>query len=388
MIQLGPPDYQVRVLPIERSLLFRFGNAKGSPEGRSMLRNAYRDWFYKKRLEEFESIGVERDLVGLPKVGVPASYLKAKAGSMEAKQVEALKRMVRGIRRNEQEGMIFPLAYDQETKQPLFTFDLVGSGGTRQFQTDALIQRYQTGILMTVLADFIKVGHENVGTYNMHADKTGIFKTALNSIAQSVADVFNRHAIPRLFAVNGWKPDELPKIVPSDVDAPDLGQLAGFLAQTAGLGFTWNDADMETFLRKAAGLPELGEQDEAKHRTIARRQEATRFAQSQIEYLATRSQLAQAIAAQKLQAAGEPSMRDVQEAQAVAQGTASQATAANSEQRAQEQHDTAQAAAQTAQVGAEISQTTQLAGAMTPPPEPASPAKPTKKAQPKKRSGR
>ena len=33
-----------------------------------MLRNSYRSWYYKKRLEEFESVGVERDLAGLPMV--------------------------------------------------------------------------------------------------------------------------------------------------------------------------------------------------------------------------------------------------------------------------------------------------------------------------------
>lgn len=349
MVQLAPPDYQQRIIPIDRSLLFRNGASKNSPEGKSMLRNAYRSWFYKKRLEEFESIGVERDLAGMPKIGVPSSYLKAKPGSMEAKQVEALKKMARGLRRNEQEGIIFPLAYDEDTKQPLFTFELVGSGGSRQFQTDTLIQRYEQRMLMTVLADFILVGHEGVGTYNMHVDKTGIFKTSLNAIAGNIADVFNRHAIPRLFAANGWKPAQLPKIVPSDVDAPNLTELGGFLTQTAGLGFSWADADMEKFLRNAAGLPELADTDFNKHKVNARREEATRFAQTQTAYLAARSQLAQAMAAQQAMAAGQPAMDDIQE-HASMSGTANDAQSSQAnEQRTQEAHDSAQ---QTAGIGA------------------------------------
>ena len=354
MIQLAPPDYQTRVLPIERSLLFRYQEFRGSPEGRSMLRNAYRPYFYLKRLQEYEAIGVERDLAGLPMVKVPMAWLKARPGTEQHKQVEAFKKMVRGIRRNEQEGIVFPQGYDAETKQELFSFELLGSGGARQFQTDPLIQRYEQRILMTVLADFIMVGHQRVGSYNLHLDKTGIFRSALNNLSNMIADTFNRHAIPRLFALNGWKPAELPTIVAQDVDAPDLTQLAGFLAQTAGLGFTWGpDADIEKFLRQAAGLPEMGEDDLKKERTFARREEATRFAESQTRYLATRSALAQQVAASQMQAQGQPALEDEQAAQGVAQGQMAQ-------QQQAETH-------QTTQAGAQLTQAQQAKELATPP---------------------
>jgi hypothetical protein len=324
--------------------------------------------------------------VGLPKVGVPAAYLKAPVGSQQAKQVEALKKMVRGIRRNEQEGIVFPLAYDEDTKQPLFTFDLVGSGGTRQFQTDTLIQRYEQRMLMTVLADFIMLGHDGSGTYNMHVDKTGIFKTALNTIANNIADTFNRHAIPRLFAINGWRPDKLPRIVPSDVDAPDLTQLGGFLAQTAGLGFTWNDADMEKFLRDAAGLPKLGDTDFNKHRVDARRQEATRYAENQTAYLAARSTLAQAMAAQALQAQGVPSGADVDEHKQGMQ--ADEDRAMQQEQQGVQGQQAADQHAQTMQSGGLANlntAATMLDGAPPPPGGAKAPAKPAAKKTPAKK---
>ena len=56
-------------------------------------------------------------------------------------------------------------------------------------------------------------------------DKTGIFRAALKGTAEMIAETMNRHAIPRLFAKNGWKPATLPKIKPSNVEAPDLAQL-------------------------------------------------------------------------------------------------------------------------------------------------------------------
>ena len=292
MVQLAPPTYKMTVLPIDRSLLFRFRHHKGSPEGVSMLRNAYRPWFMKKRLEEFEAIGVERDLAGLPIVKVPAEFLRAKPGSDQAKTVEAFKKMVKSVRRDEQEGIVFPLAYDQDTKQPLYSFELLGGGGGRAFNTDGIIQRYEQRILMTVLADFILVGHEASGSYSLHTDKTGIFRTSLNSIAQNIADVLNRYAIPRLFMVNGWRPADIPKIVPSDVDSPDITQLAGFMTSMASAGVNWfPDGDLENFLRKAARLPVLDDEELEQRRQMQSRTEATRFAEANSQYVQARNNL-------------------------------------------------------------------------------------------------
>ena len=260
MVQLAPPQYQMTTLPIEKSLLFRTAPAKGNPEGRSLLRNAYRPWYFKKRLEEFEGIGVERDLAGMPVAKVPADYLQAQRGTEKARVVDGFRKMVRGVRRDENEGLVLPNQYDPDTKQPLFEFELMSSSGARQFDTNAIIQRYEQRILMTVLADFILVGHESVGSYSLHTDKSGIFRASLNSITQIIADTLNRHAIPRLFEANAWKLEELPKIEPSEIDPPDLDQLASFISATAGAGMQWfPDPELEKFIRDIARLPEIPE---------------------------------------------------------------------------------------------------------------------------------
>lgn len=307
MTQLAPPHYKTTVLPMDRSLLFRYRHHKGSPEGMSMLRNAYRPWYMKKRLEEFEAVGVERDLAGLPIVKLPAEFLRARPGSEQAKTVEAFKRMVKSVRRDEQEGIVFPMAYDQDTKQPLYSFELMGGGGGRAFNTDGIIKRYEERILMTVLADFIMVGHQATGSYSLHTDKTGIFRTSLNSIAENIADTLNRHAIPRLFLANGWKPANLPKIVPSDVDSPDISQLASFMQSMAGTGVTWfPDPTLENFIRDAARLPKLDEDEQERLRQMQLRSEATRFAQANSEYVQAKQMLTQSMMGQMPEQQGQP----------------------------------------------------------------------------------
>lgn len=284
MIQMPPPYYKQVTLPINRSLLFRTGIYKGNPEGMSILRTSYRPWFIKKRLEEFEAIGVERDLAGMPVAQVPSSYMNAVPGSKEDKVYKAYKKMVQNVRRDEHDGLVLPLEYD-ENSNPLFTFELMSAGGTRSFDTNALIQRYEQRILMTVLADFILVGHEGEGSYAMHVDKTGIFRAALNVITDSIADVFNRHAIPRLFEINAWKLDELPRIVPNNVDPPNLTELTTFMTGMASMGMEFfPDPDLEKFLRETAHLPELPDDVMEQRRVEAEQNNIMRYAQSQMEF--------------------------------------------------------------------------------------------------------
>jgi hypothetical protein len=161
---------------------------------------------------------------------------------------------------------------------------LMTSGGARQFDTNTIISRYEQRILMTVLADFIMVGHQDTGSYALHVDKTGIFRTALNSIVKSVADVFNRTEIPRLFALNGWSIDRLPKLTPTDVDPPDLAQLGAFIQQMTSAGMTFfPDQDLEGFLRTTAKLPPISPEMAAEREQQQAQQQAMETAQQQME---------------------------------------------------------------------------------------------------------
>ena len=263
MKQLAPPDFKFAEIPIAKSLLFRTTTHKNNPEGRSILRSSYRPWYFKKRLEEIEGIGIERDLAGLPVAYIPAEMLHPNASTEDKQTAEMFKKMVRNVRRDEQEGLVLPMEYDSDTGNKLYEFELLNSGGTRAINIDGAITRYEQRIAMTILADFILIGHEQTGSYALSVNKTGIFRTALNSWAQSIAEVFNRHAIPTLFDLNGWQLDGYPKIVPGEVDPPDLGELGQFITTLAGAGMPlFPDPDLESFLRDTAKMPEKSEEAE------------------------------------------------------------------------------------------------------------------------------
>lgn len=279
MWQSAAPNFTPIFLPIEKSLLFRPRLAKNNPEGASILRTAYRPWYFLKRIQEIEATGIERDLAGLPVIECPAEITMPNAPD-DLKQVyTTLKTIVQNVRRDQMEGLVMPQAYDPVTNQPMYKFTLLSSAGKRNFDTTQVIQRYQTDICRSVLAEFLMLGSTDAGSWALSSDKTRLFATALGTWLQQIESPVNQYAIPRLLELNGFSDAVLenpPKLCHGDIEKPDLGELGDYLAKLAAAGMPlFPDAEAENRLRKLADLPELTE-DEIAARDAAGPQDALR----------------------------------------------------------------------------------------------------------------
>lgn len=272
----GPPV----LIPIEKALLFRTTSHKNSPEGRSALRSAYTSWFYKVNIQRIEAIGIERDLAGLPVAYVPPSILAKEASADEKNLLATIKEIVTNIRRDEQEGVVWPLAYNDEGKET-FRLELLTSGGRRQFDTGAVITRYDQKIAMSVLADFIMLGHDAVGSYALSATKSSLFKSALEAWLISIADVINTHAIPRLLRLNGMAVELAPKLAFGSVGEVDLEDVVQFIKEASGAGMSlFPSLETENHLRRLVNLPPI-QQQEYEEREAQRQAQADAIAQGQ-----------------------------------------------------------------------------------------------------------
>jgi len=259
MWQLDPnaPDKGLVYLPIDKCLLFRTTTKLNNPEGRSILRNAFVPWYYKRRIQEIEAIGIERDLAGMPVAYVPPQLLSNNATSEERSALDAIKQIVRNIKRDEQEGIVFPLAYDPDTKLPAYDLKLLSTGGRRQFDTNEIVTRYDQRIAMTVLADFMLLGHEGVGTQALSVSKIELFLTSLTAYLSQISETFNQYAIPRLMRLNGVNEELSPYLTYSPPKNIDLDGIAKYITALAQAGAPlFPDQDLENYLRGLAGLPE------------------------------------------------------------------------------------------------------------------------------------
>lgn len=257
LFQLAPPHYYNTFIPIKKLLLFRTTVDKNNPEGRSVLRNAFRPWYMKKNLENIEAIGMERDLAGLPIAEVPPELLSKNASNDQKALAETIRQIVTNIRRDEQEGVLWPMQYTAEGKQ-MYNLKLLSTGGQRQFDTDKVIQRYDTRIAMTLLADFIMLGHNAGGNRSIVEKRADLFTTAIGAYLDIIADVVNRHGIPRLMELNpDMQISNYPEIAHGDLESMDIDVIGTFIQKLAAAGAPlFPNPDLEKWLMKIAHAPE------------------------------------------------------------------------------------------------------------------------------------
>ena len=251
MIQNPPPDYLLRFVPSEKSLHFRTTIFKNDPEGRSVLRSAYRSWYFAKNFQNIEGIGVERDLAGLPLLKPPPEIDLWNPNDPATAPMQAMaQNVVSSIRRDEQEGVILPFGWE---------LSLLTTGGRRQFDVGAIITRYETRMAMTILADIVMLGHDAVGSYALAVTKKDALAMSLGGHLDIVASQHNSVQIPRLWRLNGFSWPQ-PKLVHGTVESIDLDTLGNYLMRLSqgGAPIDWSNVLEWSMQMAGAPLPSPG----------------------------------------------------------------------------------------------------------------------------------
>lgn len=274
MVQRHPATGRAISIPIDRSLLFRPSAHKNNPEGKSILRTAYRPWYAKKQIEFFEAVGHERNLAGMPVFWVPGEYLSSTATTDQTAVVDAFKKAGVALRKDEQMCLVLPQVCD-ESGNKLIGFELASAAGGQGPDPDVAIRRKAQEIAQCILADLILIGHEATGSYALMSEKMSLFCTALDGWLKSIADVFNLHAIPRLLKLNGYRTKVMPRLVFGPVERVNLKELAEYVTALSGAGaIMFPDEPLEAMLRDAGRLPAAETAAAvAKGRTILAKQE-------------------------------------------------------------------------------------------------------------------
>ena len=244
-------DVMQIVIPIDKALHFVTRSRKRNPEGRSVLRSAYRNWYFKKRFEEIEGIGVERDLAGFPVLHSPEGLDLWDSEDAEMREALAYaERIVTNVRRDSKEGLVLPHGWE---------FELLSTGSRRQFDTNQIIERQNKAIATSVMTDFILLGHESVGSFALADNKTKMFALAVGTFLDIICETFNRQAIPQLIDLNGDKfkgITDYPYMKHGDIEDANLDKIGGFIQQMVGAGALTPDDELEDYVRQIANLPE------------------------------------------------------------------------------------------------------------------------------------
>jgi len=248
-------------IPRSKFMLFRHNAQLDSPEGLSPLRHCYLPWRYKSTIEEYEAIGISRDMAGMPVVGLPPEYMSPNASGDKKEIFEYMQQVVANINANEQAGLVFPRFIDPDSKQDLFSFELLGISGGKQYETDVIVKRYEHRLLMTFLADVLLMGGDSAGSYALSDNKLSLMAVKIGAVLDQLTATLNRDLVGHTFVLNSWDDEVLPEINYKPFDTDSLDDIGKFVQRVVSVGAMEVDQGLSNKLRD---LVELEEPEEGK----------------------------------------------------------------------------------------------------------------------------
>ena len=261
--QLVPDGMTGSVLiPYWKTLHYRTTASRNNPEGRALTRGAYRSWVRKQELEHAEGRIMSR-AAGIVEIRIPARFLAAGASPEEAAVATAFRVAADRIAQERQGSLL--LASDRDASgNYLYDITYKTTDSRRATEVSAAIERYDRRIAMTMLTDFLLLGHEAVGSFALSDSKTSVFARSISSLLNNIADQFNRVLLPLLWSVNGFDTSVMPTIVAGDLEDRDVAAVGAYLSSLAGAGMPlFPDEATENYLRDLIGLPTKSETSQA-----------------------------------------------------------------------------------------------------------------------------
>lgn len=190
-------------IPIEKALLFNVIRDRGNPEGMAMGETAYKVYHMLENFEIIDGIGAERAHIGLPVIRwitKPSEADKIAAETMAANLVV-----------NEQQFVSLP--------GTMAEFELVSITNTNADALRARINQLRWEIVGIVFGNYIRLGTTDTGNRALSETLADAFTKGVDAMLNyGIAEVFNLHLVPRLFACNPqFSLKQYPRLQPAKV---------------------------------------------------------------------------------------------------------------------------------------------------------------------------
>lgn len=258
-------------IPRERLFYSVENTLSASPEGVGVLRQLSESVRVLEAYRQWEGIGFQTDLRGVPIARAPlgeimkglASKPEAERNALAASQVKFLTDFLRAHNKRSDQGILLDSApyFNKDAAQSpsgamQWGFDLVKSGSTSMPEVGAAIMREVHDIARVMCAEWLLLGGEDSGgAYSMHEDKTAMFGLLVNAVNDDIADDARRDIATRLVALNGLDPETCaPRLVPEPVASGAVKDACAALQSLAAAALAPNDP-ARNVIRARLNLP-------------------------------------------------------------------------------------------------------------------------------------
>jgi hypothetical protein len=233
-------------IPMEKLMLFSHHREGDNFSGTSLLRAAYKHWWFKDTLYKIEGISAERYGVGIPWV-----QLGDNNSNQDRNKAEEL---AKNLRSNESNYIVTPGKKDEGMNVEILTPD----GDPKSQAIKEAIEHHNRMITMNILAPFLDLGSGNSGSFALSKTQAEFFYLSLQSVADDIIDVVNE-AIKELIKYNWPDTKNFPKLAVSNISQTDPNILATALSSLITSGIITVDEALEEYVRNALQLPEMTE---------------------------------------------------------------------------------------------------------------------------------
>ena len=219
-------------IPIEKLLVFTFDREAGNIEGISVLRSAYKHWYFKEQLYKIDAIQKERHGIGIPVIELPLGF-----GDDDKTAAENL---ASNIRTNERAHVVLPPSWK------LYMLKLEGQ------PVDCLpsIEHHNEAIRENILVNFL-------GDAAMK-DAVDIYLKASRVVADIFRDTVNLYLVPQMIGYNWPGTEHYPKLKYRRIgETADWRTLSFAIRNFIGAGVIIPDEVLEAHIREEMDLPPL-----------------------------------------------------------------------------------------------------------------------------------
>lgn len=184
--------------------------------------------------------------------------MMAKDADPELKlQYLKIQQIVRNINNNQQAGLVMPMIYDENTKQPLVKFELLKNEGGKAYDTTKIKDYYCKAILTALSADILLMGQSSTGSYALGNIKNTLSAIAIETKLKEICNVLNQHLIPLLAKLNDWDLSRLPTIIIDDLESVSLEDVSKYIQRIGAVGFLPRTPDVVNKVLNILGLEDL-----------------------------------------------------------------------------------------------------------------------------------
>lgn len=219
-------------IPIEKLVVFTLEQEGGDLRGTSVLRSAYKHYYYKDTLYKIDAIQKERHGIGVPIIKLPVGFTKDDRDLAEE--------LGRNLRTNERAHITIPMNWE------ILFAKLEG----QPVDCIASIDHHDKKILSNVLAPFLDDS-------DAKTDSMDMFLKSTRYIANTIADTTTRQVIKKIVEINFLR-GRVPHLHARRIgEWEDMRTMSFTLRNLVGAKLITPDDPLEAQLRKELDVPAM-----------------------------------------------------------------------------------------------------------------------------------